>query len=101
MAKLKMFDDNLIHCQEECKVRQSLTRRLSLKGKTVIDKKSVQKPILVLTRTIICSNNKFFAISKIVNKQSESACNNRDMEILGWCPVWPVLPHGEKVPLYP
>ena len=23
----------------------------------------------------------------------------RDFEILGWCPVGPVLPHGEKVPL--
>ena len=22
-------------------------------------------------------------------------------EVLGWCPVGPVLPHGEKVPLYP
>ena len=24
-----------------------------------------------------------------------------DYEILGWWPVGPVLPHGEKVPLYP
>ena len=24
----------------------------------------------------------------------------KDFEILGWCPVGPVLPHGEKVPLY-
>ena len=23
----------------------------------------------------------------------------RDFEILGWCPVGPVLPHQEKVPL--
>ena len=23
----------------------------------------------------------------------------KDFEILGWCPVGPVLPHGEKVPL--
>ena len=23
----------------------------------------------------------------------------QDIEILGWCPVGPVLPHGEKVPL--
>ena len=23
----------------------------------------------------------------------------RDIEILGWCPAEPVLPHGEKVPL--
>ena len=25
----------------------------------------------------------------------------RDFEILGWCPVGPVLPHGEKAPLQP
>ena len=25
----------------------------------------------------------------------------RDFEILGWCPAGPVLPHGEKVPLWP
>ena len=24
----------------------------------------------------------------------------QDIEILGWCPAGPVLPHGEKVPLY-
>ena len=24
---------------------------------------------------------------------------SRDFEILGWCPVGPVLPNGEKVPL--
>ena len=23
------------------------------------------------------------------------------IKILGWCPVGPVLPHGEKVSLYP
>ena len=23
----------------------------------------------------------------------------QDIEILGWCPAGPVLPHGEKVPL--
>ena len=23
----------------------------------------------------------------------------QDFEIVGWCPVGPVLPHGEKVPL--
>ena len=23
----------------------------------------------------------------------------RDFEILGWCPAWPVFPHGEKVAL--
>ena len=26
-------------------------------------------------------------------------CFPRDIKILGWCPVGPVLPHGEKVPL--
>ena len=25
----------------------------------------------------------------------------KDTEILGWCPVESVLPHGEKVPLWP
>ena len=25
----------------------------------------------------------------------------QDFEILGWCPAGSVLPHGEKVPLYP
>ena len=25
----------------------------------------------------------------------------RDIKMLVWCPVGPVLPHGEKVPLYP
>ena len=36
------------------------------------------------------------------------ACNSfiplifpQDFEILGWCPAEPVLPHGEKVLLYP
>ena len=26
-------------------------------------------------------------------------CLSQDIEILGWCPARPVLPHGEKVPL--
>ena len=30
---------------------------------------------------------------------SISNCSPWDFEILGWCPVGPVLPHGEKVPL--
>ena len=25
----------------------------------------------------------------------------QDIKILGWCLAGPVLPHGEKVPLYP
>ena len=26
-------------------------------------------------------------------------CLPQDIEILGWCPAGPVLPHGKKVPL--
>ena len=30
-----------------------------------------------------------------------SICYPRDIEILGWCPVGPVLPHEKKVSLQP
>ena len=32
--------------------------------------------------------------------QLSFSCSNSVIEILGWCPAGPVLPHGEKVPLY-
>ena len=31
--------------------------------------------------------------------QLSFSCSNSVIEILGWCPAGPVLPHGEKVPL--
>ena len=61
MARLKIFDDNLIH--------------ITIDTISLVDKKSVKEPILVLTRTIIPPKNKFFAISKIAKKESKSACN--------------------------
>ena len=32
--------------------------------------------------------------------QPSFSCSNSLIEILGSCPAGPVLPHGEKVPLY-
>ena len=56
MARLKIFHDDLIHC--------------TIDTISLVDKKHVEKTILVLTRTIIRSKNKFFTISKIANKES-------------------------------
>ena len=61
MARLKIFDGNLIHC--------------TIDTISLVDMKSVKEPILVVTRTIIRPKSKFFAISKIENKESENACN--------------------------
>ena len=61
MARLKIFDDGLIYCNID---------KISL-----IDKKSVKNPILVLIRTIIRPENKLFLVLKIANKESESACS--------------------------
>ena len=38
---------------------------------------------------------------KLITIEPQFFSPPRDFEILGWCPVGPVLPHGEKVPLYP
>ena len=54
MARLKIFDDALIYC--------------IIDTISVVDKKSVKKPILALTRTIIRPK-------KSLNKESQSACN--------------------------
>ena len=39
---------------------------------------------------------------KMVSKmgfKNKSSSSTRDIKILGWCPVGPVLPHRENVPL--
>ena len=61
MDRLKIFDDDLIHC--------------TIDTISLVDKKHAEKTIVVLTRTIIRLKNKFFTISKIANKESESADN--------------------------
>ena len=38
---------------------------------------------------------------KPVNFEPQFEPPPRDIEIPGWCPAGPVLPHGEKVPLKP
>ena len=40
-------------------------------------------------------------INKLLSKKNILFASNflRDIEILGWCPAGPVLPHAEKVPL--
>ena len=45
----------------------------------------------------VCTKN-FDQIFKNINTNS-LPLDPRDFEILGWCPVGPVLHHGEKVPL--
>ena len=71
-SQIKIFDDDLIRC--------------TIDMINLVDKKSVKKPILALTRTIICPKSKFFAISKIANKGSESACNiSADLPFIASC----------------
>ena len=53
-SQIKIFDDDLIRC--------------TIDMINLVDKKSVKKPILALTRTIIRPK-------KLLNKESESACN--------------------------
>ena len=90
MARLKIFDDSLIHC--------------TIDTINLVDKKSVKKPILVLTRTIIYPKNKFFVILEIPNKESESVCIILSRSAL-YCfmpslkkqdiyKIWPVLVKG-------
>ena len=44
-----------------------------------------------------CSHCKIFKVCFAISQPYE--INPRDIEILGWCQVESVLPHGEKVPL--
>ena len=53
--------------------------------------------------SVLTKNIKWNILTKnlITFKRLDGIKDPRDIEILGWCPVGPVLPHGEKVPLKP
>ena len=74
---------------------------------SVQDKKALQYCKMTVLRTMIMPRFTRFSLNR---SQKLSFCHIpvlnpkhtlRDFEILGWCPAWSVLPHGEKVPLYP
>ena len=41
----------------------------------------------------------FLLLGNFKRSISQRGIFPQDFEIVGWCPVGPVLPHGEKVPL--
>ena len=53
--------------------------------------------------TVIAERKQFLLILghaiTVHKSQGSTLAYPRDIEILGWCPVGSVLPHGEKVPL--
>ena len=53
--------------------------------------------------SVLTKNIKWNILTKnlITFKRLDGIKDPRDIEILGWCPAGPVLPHEEKVPLKP
>ena len=50
-------------------------------------------------RCFSCEIRELFKNNILLNRTPVKAAS-RGFEILDWCPARPVLPHGEKVPLY-
>ena len=51
--------------------------------------------------SVLTKNIKWNILTKnlVTFKRLDGIKDPRDIEILGWCPAGPVLPHEEKVPL--
>ena len=81
-------DRSLLGELKECLPIAIRAKRLPLKkGKSTVIAERKQF-LLILGHTIT-----------VHKSQGSTLAYPRDIEILGWCPVGSVLPHGEKVPL--